>query len=157
MKKIGIIGYGIVGKAYHYLFPEALVYDINGQFQTKEEINQNCDISLVCVPTPMKDGGKCDISAVESSVDWLKVPLIVIKSTIPVGTTERLKKLTGKKIIFNPEFLRAKNAINDLISEKNIIIGGAEAEASGLVRAYQQAYPHQLNFYFTTSSQAEMI
>lgn len=155
--KIAIIGHGVVGQAYNALFKDALIYDVNKESNTKEEINEQCDIALISVPTPMQDGGKCDISAVESSIKWLETPLIVIKSTVPVGTTKRLRQETGKKIIFNPEFLRAATAAEDVLAEKDIIIGGSPSDAESLIKAYSDAYDHSVSYHFTTSDNAEMI
>ncbi|RJR32187.1 UDP-glucose/GDP-mannose dehydrogenase family protein [Candidatus Parcubacteria bacterium] len=155
--KIAIIGHGVVGQAYNSLFTDALVYDIKKNINTKDEINKNCEVALICVPTPMQDGGKCDLTAIENTFDWLNVPLIVIKSTVPVGTTTKLREKTGKKIIFNPEFLRAVSAAQDVLDETNIIIGGEPSESEPLIKAYNHAYKHSVSFHFTTSDNAEMI
>lgn len=107
--KIGIVGYGYVGKAmFEYFNGEhyrPIYYDtfVKGS-ATQEEINQ-CDLAVVCVPTPARENGECDVSIVESSIAWLKTPLILIKSTVKVGTTERLIKETGKHIVFSPEYI----------------------------------------------------
>lgn len=103
MKKIAIIGgTGYVGKAYAKLFPNAYLY--SRHVGTKEAVNA-CDLAIICLPTPMKEDGSCDISAVEEAVKWLETPLILIKSTIPPGTTKRLKKETGKRICHSPEYV----------------------------------------------------
>ncbi|MBU1165029.1 hypothetical protein KKA15_05755 [Patescibacteria group bacterium] len=156
-KKIAIIGHGVVGQAYNALFKDALIYDIAKESNTQEEINKNADVALISVPTPMGDGGVCDLSAVEKSIKWLEVPLIVIKSTVPVGTTKRLREESKKTIIFNPEFLRAVSAAEDVLAEKDLIIGGSPSDAETLIEAYNEAYDHQVSYHFTTSSNAEMI
>jgi len=102
--KIAIIGYGYVGQGYHKSFPEAVIYDEPKNIGTREEVNQ-CDLGIVCVPTPMKDDGSCDTSIVEDVIKWLETPLILIKSTIPPGTTDELKKKYGKRICFSPEYM----------------------------------------------------
>ena len=60
---VGIVGYGHVGKAIQQIFPNAAIYDkyssdLNG---TKKTVNQ-CDLAIVCVPTPEGEDGSCDIS-----------------------------------------------------------------------------------------------
>lgn len=71
---------------------------------TKEMINE-CDVAVVCVPTPMDDDNACDTSIVDETVAWLETPLIIIKSTITPGTTDALVNKYGKKgIIFSPEY-----------------------------------------------------
>lgn len=104
MKKIAIIGYGYVGSAYHKLFPEAVIYDPAKGYKNKKEVNL-CDLAIVCVPTPSKPDGSCDTSIVEKTVSWLKTPLILIKSTIPPGTTKKLKKKYKKRICHSPEYI----------------------------------------------------
>ncbi len=66
-------------------------YDISFDSNSKEEINQ-CDLAVVCVPTPSKEDGSCDISIVEEVISWLDVPVIIIKSTVPPGTIDMLIK-----------------------------------------------------------------
>lgn len=107
MKKIGIVGYGYVGKGMkkflkdHY---EIRVSDPAYQSHSKEEINQ-CDLAIISVPTPMKKDKSCDTSLVEEAVSWLETPVIWIRSTIAPGTTEALKKKYKKRIVFSPEYL----------------------------------------------------
>jgi nucleotide sugar dehydrogenase len=122
-KKIGIVGYGYVGQAMsrffqkHYdlrihdpayfeakrLPPDPNKGSTRGNESTQEEINE-CDVAVVCVPTPSKEDGRCDTSIVEAVVEWLNTPLIIIKSTVEPGTTERLRQKTGKNIVFSPEY-----------------------------------------------------
>lgn len=101
--KIAIIGgTGYVGKAYASLFPDAVLY--SRHVGTKEGVNK-CDLAIICLPTAMKDDGSVDTSLVEDAVKWLETPLILIKSTIPPGTTKRLKAETGKRICHSPEYV----------------------------------------------------
>jgi len=113
MKKIAILGYGYVGKAMnsfikdHY---EAVIYDPylakEGTISTvtKNQINK-CHAAFICVPTPMSDDGSCDISIVEDIFKWLDVEIVIIKSTVAVGTTQKLIDRYGKHIIFSPEYV----------------------------------------------------
>lgn len=107
-KKIGIIGFGYVGKAMYEYFNthyEVIYYDpyISGS-SSKEEINKCC-LGVVCVFTPSNENGECDTSIVESTIDWLETPLILIKSTVKVGFTKLIKERTGKRICFSPEYI----------------------------------------------------
>jgi UDPglucose 6-dehydrogenase len=108
MKKIAIIGYGYVGKAIekfiknHY---KVTIYDPPaGYLTTKEEVNE-CYATFICVPTPRAKDGGCDISLVEDVIRWLKTELIIIKSTVEVGTTLKLIKKYNKNIVFSPEYV----------------------------------------------------
>ena len=105
--KIAIIGHGYVGKSINRIFEDALVYDPPaGVKTTKDEVNA-CDFAIVCVPTPVgKDGWSADTSIVESVFEWLRVPLALIKSTVPPGTTEKIQ--VGYQyggVCFSPEYV----------------------------------------------------
>ena len=105
MKKIVIIGNGYVGKAYHKLFPESVMYQRREDIEFYRKQANSCDLAIVCVPTAMLEDGSCDTSIVEEVIGWLQTPLILIKSTIPPGTTKRLKEATGKRICHSPEYV----------------------------------------------------
>lgn len=102
MNNVAIVGVGYVGKAYAKLFPDAYLYDIN--MGTKEGVNA-CDLAIISVPTPMSPDGSCDLSIIEDVLSWLNTPLILIKSTVPPGTTKKLKEQTGKRICHSPEYI----------------------------------------------------
>lgn len=105
MRKIAIVGYGHVGKAMEEIFPSAVIYDknVNGYQDTRSRVN-DCQLAIVAVPTPCNADGSCDTSIVEEVVSWLETPLILIKSTVPPGTTDSLKERYGKRITFSPEY-----------------------------------------------------
>ena len=97
---IGIIGNGFVGKAVAYGFRDQkpLIYDINPDASTHsfDEV-ANCKYLFICLPTPMvsETGGEANTSIVEECLERLyqnKDQVILLKSTVPVGTTKRLAK-----------------------------------------------------------------
>ena len=103
--KVALVGNGYVGKAYHKFFPDAVMYDRHKNItESRFEVNQ-CDLAIVCVPTKMNEDGSCDTSIVEEVIGWLQTPLILIKSTIPPGTTKRLKSKYKKRICHSPEYV----------------------------------------------------
>ena len=145
--KIGIVGRGFVGGSMYENFKdcfEVASWDVD---ETKRTVNsfetfvEWSDIIFVCVPTPMKESGQCDISIVEgvvaniAKVDRRKY--VVIKSTITPGTTEKLAEAHNMVIGFNPEFLTEANAYNDFRNQPLIIIG---ADDSGLGTIMTQIY-----------------
>ncbi len=100
--KVGIVGLGAVGSGIQRLFPDAAVYDGPKRIGSRDEVN-SCAVVFVCVPTPSLPDGACDTSIVEEVVSWLDGPVIVIRSTVSVGTTRRLAEQHHKPIVFQPE------------------------------------------------------
>ena len=109
---IGIIGNGFVGNAVAKGFQnkvEVRVYDIDKDKSTHGYVETiNSDYIFVCLPTPMVDaeGGECNLSIIEKffeEVPRIVEGTIIIKSTVPVGTTESLsKKYPYLNIIHSP-------------------------------------------------------
>ena len=94
---------------------------------------QEADVVFICVGTPPDSKGKPDVSYVNRAIDLL-IPhvsdhqTLVIKSTVPIGTNERISndlKRKGKhvRIVSNPEFLREGSAIYDSLHPDRIVIG----------------------------------
>ena len=137
MKKVGIIGNGFVGNAVYQNVrdkAETKVYDVdrNRSLNTFEEVLQQ-EYIFVCVPTPMKKDGSCDLSILEKlfedisnkDLELFEERTFIIKSTVPIGTTKKLvEKYPLLWIVHNPEFLTARNAVNDLETADRTIIGG---------------------------------
>ena len=101
---IAIVGYGWVGKSMLAIFPDAVVFDEPLGIGSREEVNE-CEIALICVPTPSTSTGECDTSIVADVISWLDVQTICIKSAVSPGTTERLAKQYHKQIVVSPEFI----------------------------------------------------
>ena len=127
--KIGIIGScGMVGSSLKRYFEKAdcelYLYDTKGEGSLKEA--NKADYIYIAVPTPYKSG--CDTSIVEgllSNLDGEKV--VVIKSTVIPGTTDRLQeKYPQHKILFSPEFLTEETADQDMNFPDRQIVGYTE-------------------------------
>lgn len=131
MIKIGIIGNGFVGKATQQLENkevELYCYDINPLLchplnLTLNELCNISDIIFISVPTPMNLDGSCYTKILENVVNDiekicdLNEKLVVIRSTIPPGLTDKLN------CYFMPEFLTEKNFMNDFKNNKEWIFG----------------------------------
>jgi len=129
--KIGVIGLGYVGGAVYYWFnnvfdkpKEIFSYDKYKNIGSIKEINK-ADIVFICVPTPYYENSGYDDSAVNESLKILTgSKIVVIKSTILPGSTEKFQKLFPEhKILFNPEFLVAKTATQDFLKPNRQIVG----------------------------------
>jgi len=143
--KIGIIGKGFVGNAMYENFKskssfEVKAYDLNPERTDVGSISELvswADTLFVCVPTPSKDDGSCDTSTVESIVELISVltkdKVVVIKSTVPPGTTRRLSEQYGLKIAFNPEFLTEARSVQDFKYQQLIVVGADDEETSSTV------------------------
>lgn len=145
---VGIVGKGFVGGAMYENFKDAFSVfvwdtDINKRLNVTsfEDFVNRSDIIFVCVPTPMKEDGSCDISIVDNVVnDIAKVDnrkYVVIKSTVPPGTSAELAQKYGMVIGFNPEFLTEANAYNDFRRQHLIVIG---ADDNGIAAVMTQLY-----------------
>ena len=149
MKKVGIIGNGFVGNAVYQNVrdkAETKVYDVdrNRSLNTFEEVLQQ-EYIFVCVPTPMKADGSCDLSILDKlfedisnkDLELFEERTFIIKSTVPIGTTKKLvEKYPLLWIVHNPEFLTARNAVNDLAKADRTIIGGDSLLTGRVAKLY---------------------
>ena len=165
--KLGIIGQGFVGTAVKEIMSN--YYKINTFDLKKEctcsslqELVNISDIVFVCVPTPMNRDGSCYIGIVEDVIKQInntseKNKIVVIKSTIPPGTTERLnKEYKNIQIVFNPEFLTEANFVEDFKNQDRIIIGGPRPATTKVRQMFSVAFP-DTPIVKTGSTTAEMV
>lgn len=156
--KVGIIGYGHVGKAMHVLFTDAALYDEPLDIGTKQDIN-NCNIAFICVPTPMADSGKCDTSIVEEVISWCAAEILVIRSTVYVGFTDKMCEKYNKNIIFQPEYYgeTAAHPFADLANRSWLSFGGNNDEViSKVIELYKTVYNSNIKIYITDAKTAEL-
>ncbi len=141
--KIGIIGYGVVGSAVANGFQvkgyNVLAYDID-KSRSRNEFSEvlESDIVFLCLPTPDSERG-VDLSALYETVKKINATsykgIVIIKSTIPPGTTDSLHKAyPNLRLVHNPEFLIAASAFNDFLNQDRIVIGGYNKKDLGEVR-----------------------
>jgi UDPglucose 6-dehydrogenase len=101
----------------------------------------DCEFLFVCVDTPPTYSGDADLSRVWTVVDELpelrdERPVLVMKSTVPVGTGEKVREglalrgLSHVGYVSNPEFLSEGNAVRDFMKPDRIVIGSFD-EADG--------------------------
>ena len=169
---IGVVGQGYVGTAVKEVFSKHYQVDTYDLDKDKcsvhylEDLVELTKLIFVCVPTPMKKDGSCDTSIVEGVVKDINDVvasrnisgrIVVIKSTIPPGTTDRLnKECNNISVIFNPEFLTEANFIDDFKNQNRIIIGGERPSSTKLRQVYSLAFPKS-KIIKTSSMIAEMV
>src|ERR687887_872350 len=100
-------------------------------------------IMFVCVGTPPTYSGDADLSAVVTVVDELQDleerAILVMKSTVPVGTGEKVRAaldargLTEIGYVSNPEFLAEGSAVRDFMNPDRIVIGAFDERDGDLV------------------------
>lgn len=131
--KLGIIGVGMVGTPLKRYFEELrgyrrgedlFLYDIDPAKDYFDDIN-NTDIIFISVPTPPANDRSANLSYVESAFARIQGDkIVVLKSTVPPGTTEYLqKKYPAFRVLFNPEFLTEKQAWLDFLKPDRQIVG----------------------------------
>lgn len=136
---------------------------------------RNSEITFLAVGTPLKrSGGEVDLSQVKSAAESVALSLkdkksfhlLVIKSTVPPMTTENLIlpifkdliKCGRVVVVFNPEFLSAGFAINDLLKPHLIVIGAnSKQDSMMLERYYLDFYETAQEIMHTNIPTAEII
>jgi UDPglucose 6-dehydrogenase len=142
----------------HRLFgDDAVTLDVGATDKDRARINA-CKVVFLCVPTPCAPDGACDTAAVEECVGWISGPQIVLRSTVSPGTTDRLRRETGKPVIFQPEYIgeTAAHPLADVSKHPFIILGGPIDEAARVADLYKKYYHSELRFYFTSAVTAEV-
>jgi len=145
-----------------------------GRLHFTTDLSKAVDEALVifiAVGTPSRDDGSADLSFVDevaksigSRMTGYKV--VVTKSTVPVGTAERVHKLIAENqtrpqkfgVCSNPEFLREGSAIEDFMRPNRVVIG-ADSEASVAIMKdlYRPLYLIETPIVITDVPTAEMI
>jgi UDPglucose 6-dehydrogenase len=116
-----------------------------------EDAVRDCDILMLCLPTPPGKDGEADLDAVLSVSNRIASLLneynitnpriIVNKSTVPVGTAERVREIYAREaptrqvyVVSNPEFLREGFAVEEFMKPDRVIIGTSDNYAANVMR-----------------------
>jgi UDPglucose 6-dehydrogenase len=169
-KGVAVCAYDIAGKYVSGVFQAHDFIRHNSCVDLEEAIDylqtrdmKFSNIYFVCLPTPMNADGSADLSIIESTLKDLasspRKKIVVIKSTVPPGSTERWNKEykdSSIRIIFNPEFLREASALDDMRNQDRIVLGGPRPEINSVKRFYESVFPN-VPIIKTSSTTAEMV
>jgi UDPglucose 6-dehydrogenase len=128
------------------------------------ELKAGTDLFFACVDTPPTASGDANLSYVWSVIDDLGDPgeaTLVMKSTVPVGTGERIRAaleqrgLSGVSYVSNPEFLAEGRAVKDFMNPDRVVIGAFEEAAGDRVAGLYEGFDAPI--VRTSVPSAEMI
>jgi len=168
---IGIIGFGVVGRAIQFGFSglaDFRIHDIDPMMSrnTLKGVCKDSNYIFICVPTPTDiKTGEQDTSIVEKVIEDCipiinnKPKILIIKSTLVPGTTEKLKKkYPNTRIVFNPEFLKEKTYRHDFINTSRVVLGGEIYDCEEVAELYRLIYPRaSIPIFITDATSAETV
>ncbi len=116
-----------------------------------KDVVQKTDVIFLCLPTPPLEDGSVDMRRVlEVAGNMAKYingyKVIVSKSTVPIGTCDKLKKLIASKtkkkfdVVSNPEFLKEGAAVTDFMSPDRVVVGTKSKKAADIMRELYSSF-----------------
>ena len=152
-----------------------IIFDRNtkeGRLHFTTDLKSAIDASQIiflALPTPPGGDGSADLSFIMGVADQLgdiisEYKVIVDKSTVPVGTAERVAAILAKKlpkkmfdVVSNPEFLREGVAVDDFLKPDRVVIGTKSEKARKVMKQLYEPFVRQGNpIYFMDERSAEM-
>ncbi|HEY3251517.1 MAG TPA: UDP-glucose/GDP-mannose dehydrogenase family protein [Ignavibacteria bacterium] len=116
-----------------------------------KEVTQKSDVIFLCLPTPPLEDGSVDLSRILDVADKMAkfingYKIIVSKSTVPVGTCDKIKKRIFKKtkhnfdVVSNPEFLKEGAAVDDFMSPDRVVVGTKSKKAAKIMNEIYSSF-----------------
>jgi UDPglucose 6-dehydrogenase len=134
------------------------------------EAVESVDVIFIAVGTPQASDGRSDLSQIETAAKQIAKAatgdkLVVVKSTVPVGTCRRVGRILGKhggdhkfQVTSNPEFLREGNAVSDFMQPDRIVYGTNDSDAESVMdEIYAQFEARAVPIIKTTLETSELI
>lgn len=112
---------------------------------------ENCDVIFVAVGTPEKEDGSADLGPTMTVVEAVskaanRPKVLVLKSTVPVGTAEKVRAKIKEfskfeiDVVSNPEFLKEGAAVDDFLKPDRVVIGCQSAKAEAVMRELYEPF-----------------
>ncbi len=126
------------------------------------------EVIFVAVGTPPREDGSPDLTAIRAVADEIATNLngpkiVVIKSTVPVGTGDELETRINEKakfhvdVVNNPEFLKEGTAVDDFLKPDRVVIGASDAAAADCLRELHEPFVrNQRPIFIMPRAAAEM-
>jgi UDPglucose 6-dehydrogenase len=133
-----------------------------------EEGIADAEIIFLALPTPPGEDGSADLSYILGVAEQLgkimkEYKVIVDKSTVPVGTAEKVQNAIAKNatiefaVVSNPEFLREGFAVSDFLKPDRVVIGTSDERAKKIMETLYKPFVRQGNpIYFMDEKSAEL-
>jgi UDPglucose 6-dehydrogenase len=176
MFKIGIIGYGFVGKAMHKTFEhnsEAFIVDpLHSTLTIKDYATLNPEVIFICLPAPTMDHGGVDAALIYDAMWQLSsinyTGIVVVKSTLPPDIAHNLydtfmhdKGLNFGllRYVYSPEFLREASWEKDAVEPIRIVLGGEYFDCKKIESWYKNhsQVPNHTRFMLSDYKEAALL
>lgn len=147
-KKVELMRQGI-SPIYEPGLSELLVKNLDRLEFTTDFVQayKNAEVIFIGVGTPQKKDGSANLKYVFEVTEQIakyaeKNPVVVVKSTVPIGTNDKIEMLLNEaadpgkkfKVVSNPEFLAQGTAVRDTMHASRIVIGTEDKEAEAVMR-----------------------
>lgn len=153
-----IAGKGLIGNVLckEFLFAKTYDPDPDQKADYLTPPTEEYDYCFICVPTPQNSNGSCDTKYVEQVLEQVNAKTYIIRSTVPPGTTKRLRRKFGflKSIAFIPEF----EGTTQHVTHKEWIAIGVDTDYTyhKVRQLYELVHNGFFEFMKTSSKEAEI-
>lgn len=163
---VGQVGHGFIGNAVVELFRPhcklVVIYD-KAKAENRDDGNlrfvpdlyrvvSESQVIFVAVPTPMKPSGECHTDIVEGVLQEIQNVavnigrsldsfIVVLKSTVPPGFTQRMQDRYALRLLFSPEFLTEANSVRDFKTTNRVLLGGELEDARVVFKYFEGVWP----------------
>lgn len=144
----------------------------SGRFRLTTDVAEAArhgEIIFLAIGTPPREDGSADLSAIDAAARDIarnvnKKTILVMKSTVPVGTCQRIEGLVAPLarhpliVVSNPEFLKEGSAVDDFLRPDRVVIGTDDPEAAAVMRELYAPFVRNQNpVLVVRRAAAEMI